>query len=227
VADTSRGKGLDYHAFTVIDTTTMPYRIVATYRNNDENPIAYAAIIRRVGELYNYAYVMIEVNDNGGQVADTLYDDLEYENVIHTERVDRKSVAVWGGSKRADRGVRTTASVKRLGCSLLKSLIENEKLLVNDFQTISELSMFIVKGTTYEAQEGFHDDTVMSLVLFAWLTNQAIFSEINAVDERTKMYLDEKKRAMEEIPIIPIVLDDGRNRGVTFVSSGCVWEVVE
>jgi hypothetical protein len=181
--DVSRGKGLDYSTFHVIDITQIPYKQVATFRNNLITPTDFAAFIYNTAKAYNEAYTLIEINDIGGQVADILYFDYGYENLISTESAGTKGKRVSAGyGRNVDRGIRTTITVKALGCSMLKLLIEQRKLTVYDVETINELSSFVKKGKSYEAEPGKHDDLVMALVLFAWLTTDTFFKNINDLD---------------------------------------------
>lgn len=172
--DTSRGSDLDYSAFLVIDINQMPYKVVAKYANNSISPLMYPEIIFKVGTRYNNAFILIETNDLGQQVADILFYDLEYENVYmsHKEKIKE------GGGDKKTPGIRTTKRTKAIGCSQLKTLIESDHLEVNDIDTISELSTFIRKGTSYAADDGKHDDLTMCLVLFAFLTQEAVFKEL-------------------------------------------------
>lgn len=180
VVDVSRGKGLDYSAFHIIDTTTLPYQQSAVYRNNMVTPTDYTDFLFRICKLYNDAYALIEINDIGGQVADLLYYDYEYENIISTESHGRAGKRVSGGfGKSVDRGIRTTKTVKAVGCSMLKLLIEQGKLKIHDRETISELNTFSAKAKSFEAEPGKHDDLVMGLVFFGWLSQDSFFSELN------------------------------------------------
>ena len=199
--DTARGQGKDYSAFVVIDATEMPYKMVARYRNNTISPMVYPTIIRAVGLKYNTAGVLIEINDIGGQVADILHQDLEYENVMMTTYKGRAGQVMNGGfgsgRSKSQLGVRTTTPVKKLGCSILKSLIEEDKLLVEDMDTINELITFIAKKNSFEADDGHTDDLVMSLVLFAWMTRQEYFKSLTDADIRTQIY-EEQIRDIED-----------------------------
>lgn len=202
VIDVSRGKGLDYSAFSVFDITTMPYKQVCIFRDNFIGSVDYASVVHRVAKMYNEAYVMVEVNDIGGQVSDILLLDFGYENLIYTENAGRSGKRVSGGfGKNVDRGIRTTSSVKRIGCSILKMLIEQNQLLIPDFHTIQELSRFSRKGNSYEAESGAHDDLVMTLVLFAWLTDQSYFKDLT--DINTMMRLREKTEEEIEENLLP------------------------
>jgi hypothetical protein len=186
--DVSRGKGLDYSTFTVIDITTMPYKQVCAFRDNFISPIDFASIVYRVATAYNRALVLIEINDIGAQVSDTLVMDFGYENMLCTENAGREGKRISSGfGKISDTGVRTTKSVKATGCSMLKLLIEQNQLIITDFETIQELSRFSKKGNSYEAEPGAHDDLVMNLVIFAWLTSQTYFKEITEINTLHKL----------------------------------------
>ena len=209
VADVSRGKGLDYSAFQIIDVTKMPYNQVAVYRSNLVTPVDYAVEIHRIAKLYNDATILVEINDIGGQVADTLYFDYDSENLIYTENAGAKGKRISGGfNKSADRGVRTTKTVKSIGCSLLKLLVEQYQLIIHDHDTIQELSTFSKKNNSYEAEPGCHDDLVMCLVLFAWLSDQQYFKELT--DIHTLMKLRDKTDEEIENDLVPFgFIDDG------------------
>lgn len=196
IADVSRGKGLDYSAFSVIDVTAMPYKQVCTFRDNMVTPIDYAQFIHQIIKSYNNAYTLVEINDIGDQVVDTLHYDFEVETLLYTESAGRSGKRISGGfGKNVDKGIRTTKSVKAIGCNMLKLLIEQEQLIVNDFQTINELSTFSRKGVSYEAESGAHDDTVMCLVLFAWLTDQSFFKDMTDINTMMKL----KQKSEEEL----------------------------
>lgn len=228
VADTSRGKGLDYSAYVVIDTTTIPYRVVCTYKDNNISPLVYPSVIKRIGEYYNQAYVLVEINDNGQQVVDSLFEDYDYENILSTVDIKGKTAITWGYGNKSYRGIRTTKSVKRLGCSIMKNLVEGEKIIIQDFELISELSTFIAKGTSFEAEEGSHDDLVMCLVLFSWMTNQQFFAELTNTDVKAKMHQEQMRQIEEEqLPTFlagHVDVDQGQQ---SFVENGVVWNVVE
>ena len=189
--DTCRAQGADYHAFTVVDVTEMPYRVVAKFRNNEMPVLVYPTIIQKIGNYYNEAHILVEINDVGSEVADILYQEMEYENVLLVSNRGKKGQKVDGGfgeSGKVQYGVRTSYQIKKLGCSILKEMIEQDKLLIPDLDIISEFSTFISKGVSYEASEGYHDDLVDTLVLFSWLTTQTYFREIIDIDTRKKLY---------------------------------------
>ena len=189
--DTCRAQGADYHAFTVVDVTEMPYRVVAKFRNNEMPVLVYPTIIQKIGNYYNEAHILVEINDVGSEVADILYQEMEYENVLLVSNRGKKGQKVDGGfgeSGKVQYGVRTSYQIKKLGCSILKEMIEQDKLLIPDLDIISEFSTFISKGVSYEASEGYHDDLVDTLVLFSWLTTQSYFREIIDIDTRKRLY---------------------------------------
>ena len=223
--DTARGQGKDYSAFIVIDITDPPYKVVAKFRNNLISPLVYPTVIKSVAEKYNQAFCLIEINDIGQQVADILHRDLEYEHVLMTVYKGRSGQQISGGfgGGNTNLGVRTTTPVKKLGCSVLKSLIENDKLLVEDVDTVNEMITFVAKGQSFEADEGHNDDLAMCLVLFGWLTRQEYFKNLTNLDVRTDIYQDEMQRIEDEIlPFGFISTED--NTETTFFDSGDVWK---
>jgi hypothetical protein len=224
VVDTSRGKGLDYSAAIVVDVTSIPYRVVATYKDNNISPLVYPSIIKRLGDYYNAAYALIEINDIGQQVADSLFDDYEYENILSTIEVKGRIALTWGYGNKSTRGIRTTKSVKRLGCSLMKNLIESQKIFIQDFDIIAELSTFISKGTSFEAEEGSHDDLVMCLVLFSWMTNQQFFADMTNTNIKHKLHEEQLRQIEEEMLPMPMTNEDQLDG---YVQGGVVWKVVE
>lgn len=226
VCDTSRGKGLDYSAFVVIDVTEIPYKVVCTYKDNDISPILFPSIIAKMSKWYNQAYVLVEINDNGQQVVDSLFDDYEYENILSTVVSKQKVVLSWAsGGAGSDRGIRTTKSVKRLGCSLMKTLIESYQLTFQDFNIIAELSTFINKRNSYEADEGSNDDLVMCLVLFSWMTNQPFFSDLCNTNIKEKLYREQMAQIDNSALPLPLY-NDGNPVDMSYVEDGSVWEVV-
>ena len=207
--DTARGQGKDYSAFVVIDTTEMPYRLVAKYRNNVISPMVYPTAIAAVAEQYNKAYVLIEINDIGGQVADVLHQDLEYENVMMAQYKGRAGQTIGSGfGGKSHLGVRTTTPVKKLGCSILKSLIEENKMLIEDMDIVNELTTFVAKRNSFEADDGHTDDLVMSLVLFSWLTRQAYFKDLTNTDVRIGIYEEEIDELEENIAPFGFIPDE-------------------
>lgn len=211
-ADVSRGKGLDYSTLQIIDVTEMPYQQVLSFRDNMITPGDFAEIINRIGRQYNNAAILIEINDIGQQVAETLYFDYEYENMLFTESAGKQGKKITQSYKSVstDRGIRTTKTVKSVGCSMLKLLIEQNQLMIHDFNTINELSTFSKKGNSYEAEIGCHDDLVICLILFAWLTEQLYFKDLTDINTLIKL----KEKSAEEIEndLLPFgYIDDGRS----------------
>ena len=189
--DVARGQGLDYSAFTVFDITNIPYKIVAKYKSNHVAPLVFPNIINIIGKKYNNAYILIEVNDIGSQVSDVLHHDLEYENLFSTAWYGRHGQQLSGfvGRKRDSQfGVRTTKSMKKVGCSNLKALIEDDKLLIPDYDMISELTTFVSSADSFAAEEGANDDLVITLVLFAWMVDQQYFKDLSNQNIRSNLY---------------------------------------
>jgi len=227
VVDTARGQGLDYHAYSVIDVTAIPYRVVATFRNNEMPPMLYPNAIYPILRQYNNAYCLIEVNDIGGQVADILHDELEYDNVVYVSMQGRKGQVVnggFGGKGSSMKGVKTSTAVKRIGCSILKNLVEDTKLIVEDFNTVDEFCSFVAKGDSFEAEDNHHDDLVMTLVLFGWLTTQAYFKQITGSDIRKDLYEDQIKALEEEMTPFGFV-EDGSPTNTFTDGSGTAWRL--
>jgi len=197
--DVARGLGNDYSAFIVFDTTEFPYKVVAKYRNNEIKPMLFPNIIHDVARGYNQAFLLIEVNDIGDQVASILNYDLEYDNLLMATMRGRNGQIVGQGfsGKKTQLGVRMTSAVKKLGCSNLKTLLEDDKLLTCDYDIISELTTFAQKANSFEAEEGCNDDLAMCLVIFAWLVCQDYFKEMSDQDVRKRIY-DEQKNQIEQ-----------------------------
>ena len=228
VADVSRGTNNDYSAFIVFDVSTVPYNIVAKYRDNQIKPMLFPNIIHDVANAYNMAYVMVEVNDIGEQVATALQFDLEYENLIMASMRGRAGQVVGGGFSggKAQLGVRTTKAVKRLGCSNIKQVIETDKMIINDYDLITEFSTFILKGQSYEAEEGHTDDLAMCCVLFSWLVEQTYFKELTDDDIRARMFLEQQHQLEQDMAPFGFV-DDGLDDGPTMIDEyGTRWSPV-
>jgi hypothetical protein len=209
IADVSHGKGLDYSAFSIIDVTKMPYDQVCVYKNNMVTPIDYADVVHRVCKSYNNATILIEINDIGGQVANSLHFDFEYDNILFTESAGRNGKRITSGfGSNVDKGIRTTKTVKSVGCSILKLLVEQNQLILNDFDTINELSTFSRKGTSYEAEPGKNDDVVMGLVLFGWLSDQPYFKDYTNINTLAMLRDKTEEDIMQDLTPFGFV-DDG------------------
>ena len=200
-ADVSRGTSQDYSAFLVLDVTEMPYRVVAKYRNNEIKPLMFPHKIYEVAKAYNECFVLIEVNDIGEQVANAMQYDLEYDNLVMASMRGRAGQILGAGFSggKAQLGVRTTKAVKRIGCSNLKQLIESDKLLIPDYDIMSELSTFIVKGSSWQADDGCTDDLVACLFIFAWAVDQTYFKELTDNDIRERMYAEQKEQLEQDM----------------------------
>ena len=227
--DVARGITKDYSAFIVFDTTTIPYRIVAKYRNNIIKPMLFPNVIHQVACSYNHAYIMAEVNDIGGQVADILQYDLEYDNLLMCAMRGRAGQVVgqgFSGSK-TQLGVKMSKTVKKIGSLNLKTLIEADKLLVKDYNIIAELTTFIEKSNSFEAEEGCNDDLAMCLVIFAWLVMQDYFKEMTDDDIRKRVYDDQRDQI--EADMAPFgFIQDGISEETSFVDKeGDRWHLDE
>ena len=193
-ADVSRGTANDYSAFVVFDVTEIPYKAVAKFRDNEIKPLLFPTKIHEVAKAYNQAYVMVEVNDIGEQVANALQFDLEYDNLVMASMRGRAGQVLGAGFSggRAQLGVRTTKAVKKIGCSNLKQLIEDNKLIIEDYDSVNELSTFIVRGSSYQADDGCNDDLVACMFMFAWATDQTYFKELTDNDIRRTMIREQQ-----------------------------------
>jgi hypothetical protein len=218
--DVSRGMNNDYSAFIVFDITTFPYKIVAKYRNNEIKPMLFPNIILDVARAFNKAFVLAEVNDIGEQVTSILHFDLEYDNILMCAMRGRAGQLVGQGfsGKKTQLGVKMSKTVKRIGCSNLKTIIEDDKLIFNDYDIISELTTFIQKNHSFEAEEGCNDDLVMCLVIFAWLVVQDYFKEMTENDVRKRIYEDQKEQIEQDMSPFGFITD-GLNEETSFVDS--------
>ena len=226
--DVSRGIGGDYSAFCVMDTTTLPYTMVARYKNNQIKPIILPNIIVDVAKNYNNAYILCEVNDIGGQVADIIQYDLEYENLLMAAMRGRAGQQLGQGfsGKKTQLGVKMSTTVKQVGCSNLKALIEDDKLIIKDYDTISELTTFIQKGQSFQAEDGCHDDLAMCLVIFAWMAMQEYFKEMHDNDVRQRIYDDQRDSIEQDMAPFGFV-SDGLEDDVIVDAQGERWELAE
>lgn len=227
-ADVARGVSGDYSAFLVIDTTTIPYRLVAKYRNNDIKPILFPNIIVDVAKNYNHAFVLVEVNDVGGQVADIIQYDLEYDNLLMCAMRGRAGQQLGQGfsGKKTQMGIKMSSATKQVGCSNLKALLEDDKFLLNDYDCISELTTFIQKGQTFQAEEGCNDDLAMCMVIFAWMAMQPYFKELHDNDVRQRIY-DDQREAIEQDMAPFGFMDDGLGDEYFADAQGDVWQTAE
>jgi hypothetical protein len=227
--DVARGVEKDYSAFTVCDTTTFPYKLVAKYKNNEIKPILFPNIIKDVATAYNKAYVLVEVNDVGEQVGQILHFDLEYDNILMCAMRGRAGQLVGQGfsGKKSQMGVKMSKNVKKIGCLNLKTLIEDDKLIINDYDIISELTTFIQKSNSFEAESGSNDDLAMCLVIFSWLVTQPYFKEMTNNDVRKRIYEEQKNQIEQDMAPFGFI-SDGLDAVESFVDeSGDRWHVDE
>ena len=207
--DVARGVGIDYSAFIIADITTFPHKIVGKYKNNEIKPMLFPSIIVDLGKAYNNAFILCEVNDIGDQVASIIHYDLEYENLLMCSMRGRAGQIVGQGfsGKKTQLGVKMSKTVKKVGCSNLKTLIEDEKILFNDYDIISELTTFIQKHNSFEAEEGCNDDLAMCLVIYAWLVQQDYFKELTDQDIRKRIYEDQRDQIEQDMSPFGFIVD--------------------
>ena len=222
--DVSRGTGGDYHAFTILDVSECPYRIVCAFTNNQIPPMVLPNLLYRLGVKYNYAPMLVEVNDIGGQVADILHYDLEYENLVMTRTRAGKGQEIGSGfgTVKSKLGIKTSQSVKKIGCSMIKELIESDRIIIPDLDTVRELTTFISKGSSYQAEPGHHDDLVMTLVLFGWMATQDYFKNLVGGDMRQVLYSDQIQNLEENLTPFGII-SDGTENEYEVDNDGTIW----
>ena len=221
--DVAEGQGLDYSTFSIFDVTSIPYRQVAKYRNNDITPMLFPTVIWKAAMMYNEAFVLVEINSIGLQVSDILHNDLAYENLIKIETKGKQGQQQSPGfKKKVAFGLKTSTQTKAIGCANLKTLIETDKLLINDPETIMELTTFSAHKKSFAAEEGNNDDLAMTLVHFGWLTSQRYFKE-NIQNDIRKVLQDEQFDIMDR-DFVPFgIVDNGLSDGHEVDDNGDVW----
>jgi hypothetical protein len=226
--DVARGVGSDYSAFVVFDITTFPHKIVAKYRNNEIKPMLFPNIIYDVAKNYNSAFILCEVNDVGDQVAAIIQYDLEYQNLLMCSMRGRAGQIVGQGfsGKKTQLGIKMSKTVKKVGCLNLKTMIEEDKLIFNDYEIISELTTFIQKHNSFEAEEGCNDDLAMCLVIYAWLVSQDYFKELTEQDVRKRLYEEQKNQIEQDMAPFGFVLTGIEDEPI-IDADGDVWNVDE
>lgn len=227
--DVARGVGNDYSAFVIFDITSFPHKIVAKYRNNEIKPMLFPSIIYEVAKAYNNAFVLCEVNDVGDQVASILNYDLEYQNVLMCSMRGRAGQIVGQGfsGKKTQLGLKMSKTVKKIGCLNLKTMIEEDKLLFNDYEIISELTTFIQKHNSFEAEDGCNDDLAMCLVIYAWLVAQDYFKELTDQDVRKRLYDEQKNQIEQDMAPFGFILTGIDDETEFTDSDGDFWKVDE
>jgi len=228
--DVARGTGKDYSAFVIFDVTKIPYEVVCTYKNNEIKPHVFPSIVEQVCKGYNHAHVLVEVNDIGQQISEIMHMELEYDNMMMTTQRGRAGQilgAMFSG-RGTSIGVRMTKQVKALGCQSVKTLIESDKMILNDFQLIEEMSTFSRRGNSWMAEDGCNDDLMMCLVIFGWLSNQQYFKELSNSNIRNQLY--EEQQALIEQDMAPFgFIDDGTpdHEKSEVDEYGTVWHPVD
>ncbi len=222
--DVARGVNKDYSAFVVIDISEFPHSVVAKYKNNEIKPMLFPSIIEEVGKSYNDAFILCEVNDIGDQVASILNYDMEYKNLLMCSMRGRAGQVVGQGfsGKKTQLGVKMSKTVKKVGALNLKTLIESDKLLSCDYDIMSELTTFIQKSNSFEAEEGCHDDLAMCLVIYAWLVQTDYFKELTDQDVRKRLY-EEQRNAIEQDMAPFGFMDDGMGEDSFVDAEGDQW----
>ena len=208
--DVARGVSKDYSAFVVMDVTQMPFKVVAKYRNNDIKPLLFPHTIEQVAKGYNHAHVLVETNDLGQQIAEALQFELEYDNLLMTTNRGRAGQILGAGfsGRGSGFGVKMTKQIKKIGCANIKTLIESDKIHINDFNIVEEMSTFVKRGQSWQAEEGNTDDLMMCLVIFGWLSNQPFFKEMTDTNARQMLY--DEQQALIEQDMAPFgFVDDG------------------
>ncbi len=226
--DVARGVGNDYSAFVIVDITEFPHRVVAKYRDNEIKPMLFPSVIYEAAKAYNEAFILCEVNDVGDQVASILQYDLEYQNLLMCSMRGRAGQIVGQGfsGKKTQLGIKMSKTVKKVGCLNLKTMIEEDKLIFNDYEIISELTTFIQKHNSFEAEEGCNDDLAMCLVIYAWLVAQDYFKELTDQDVRKKLYDEQKNQIEQDMAPFGFILD-GTEPLSEIDADGDVWHVDE
>jgi len=226
--DVARGVGIDYSAFVIFDITTFPHKVVGKFKNNEIKPMLFPNVIYDVAKAYNNAYILCEVNDIGDQVASILHYDLEYQNILMCAMRGRAGQIVGQGfsGTKTQMGVKMSKTVKKIGCSNLKTMIEDDKLIFNDYDIIAELTTFIQKSNSFEAEEGCNDDLAMCLVIYAWLVAQDYFKELTDQDVRKRIYEDQRDQIEQDMAPFGFIMDGTEEE--SFVDAeGDRWHVDE
>ena len=227
--DVARGTSKDYSAFVIFDVSKVPYRVVCTYKNNEVKPFVFPNIIQQTCDGYNKAHILVEVNDLGQQVSDALQYEIEYDNLLMTTQKGRAGQilgAMYSG-RGSQLGIRMTKQIKKIGCTNIKTLVEGDKLVINDFGIIEEMSTFSKKGQSWQAEEGTNDDLMMCLVIFGWISNQTYFKELTDSNIRNQMYMEQQNLIEQDMAPFGF-MDDGINEHEesTVDEYGTVWHPV-
>ena len=226
--DVARGVTKDYSAFIVLDVSKMPYKVVAKFRDNDIKPLLFPHTIEKVCNAYNHAHVLVETNDLGQQVAEALQFEIEYDNLLMTTQRGRAGQILGAGysGRGSGFGVKMTKQIKKVGCSNIKTLVEGDKIIINDFNIVEEMSTFVRRGQSWQADEGNTDDLMMCLVIFGWLSNQPYFKEMTDTNARQQLYEEQANLIEQDMAPFGFV-DDGLDDTRPEVDEyGTVWHPV-
>jgi hypothetical protein len=226
--DVARGVTKDYSAFVVLDVSKMPYKVVAKFRDNDIKPLLFPHTIEKVCNAYNHAHVLVETNDLGQQVAEALQFEIEYDNLLMTTQRGRAGQILGAGysGRGSGFGVKMTKQIKKIGCSNIKTLVEGDKIIINDFNIVEEMSTFVRRGQSWQADEGNTDDLMMCLVIFGWLSNQPYFKEMTDTNARQQLYEEQANLIEQDMAPFGFV-DDGLDDTRPEVDEyGTVWHPV-
>ena len=220
MVDVSQGQEQDYSVINVFDVSISPFRQVAVYRKNDITPQLFAPIVRDIAAYYCNAYTLVEVNDVGILVADTLHAELEYEHILFVRMHPKRGQMLAGGFHVKSRmGLRQTQATKRIGCASLRAMIEKDQLLIYDYDTLRELTTFVAHGHNYQAEAGAHDDCVMTLVLLGWLTSQTGFENYVGLSMR-KLLINQYEPVTLDEPFVGYLNDEPTT---SWVDDGDIW----
>ena len=227
--DVARGIEKDYSSFIIFDATEVPYKIVATYKNNEIKPVLFPHVITNTCKTYNKAHILTEINDLGQQIAESMHYELEYDNSLMTIQKGRAGQILGAGfsGRGCQLGIRMTKQVKRIGCSNIKTIVESDKIVVNDFRIIGEMSTFIKKKSSFEAEEGTNDDLMTCLILFGWISNQKYFKEMTDSDVRSKLYAEQADYIDQDLTPFGFIDDGTPDEEKEFVDEyGTLWTPV-
>ena len=224
--DVSRGMKLDYSAFLLFDITSYPHKLVGKYRNNEIKPMLFPDIIVQVAKRFNNAWILCEVNDIGDQVASIIFYDMEYENLLMTSMRGRAGQVLGMGFSggKTQLGLKMAKAPKKLGCSNLKQMVESDKVLFKDFQIINELTTFVEKRNSFEAEEGCHDDLVMCMVMYAWAVAQDYFVEMTDQNVREELYEKDKRQLEEDMSPFGFIMDGTEDDVIVDTEAGLIWK---
>jgi hypothetical protein len=221
--DVAEGQGLDYSAFSIVDVSEIPYRVVATYKDNKISPFLFPTIIVQTAKIYNEAFILVEINSIGLQVSDIIHYELAYENLIKIEMKGKQGQQQTPGfKKKVAFGLKQSNQTKMIGCTNLKTLVESDKLIINDETTINELMTFSADKKSFKAEEGNNDDMAMTLVNFGWLTGQKYFKE-NINNDIRKTLQKEILDVMDQDMVPFGIIDNGIDRPDEKDAAGDLW----